>query len=870
MADGQGDGAPLSDTYRRRIEDRILRQVLDNHLSLVEATREVQRCYPMIAEMVACVGEAMVAEASSSIDMSFTVADPETATGTWTAPLLKSRSGVWDAYIERLRCKRAPGADELDSTTSLVANLLAEPNDAGAKKRGLVLGNVQSGKTRHYAGVIAKAVDCGYRMVIVLAGMHNNLREQTQSRLDRDLFTDHETWFPLTEAHGDGDIEFQKLTEVLGSRSKRVPYAVVKKNSSRLDKLIKSLEFVPNRRLKRSPILIIDDEADQATPNSSRKQGEVSAINRKVRRVWELVETGTYLAYTATPFANVLMDPDEEGGLFPADFIQTLEPGEGYFGTERVFGIADPDPDRVDLEQDGLDMVRPVTDAENLRPPSKERDRESFDPPLPESLIQAVEWFVVASAIRRWRGQTGEHSSMLVHTTHYTAPHFAMRGRLRTLVDEMQEQVDRGDLTRFERAWDREKGRVDPAAGVAVPSWEEVGPRVAGVLGDIKVIVDNGHKLADRLNYGDEPQTVIAVGGGTLSRGLTLEGLSVSYFTRTSNAYDTLLQMGRWFGYRPGYEDLARVWVTDGLDRDYAFLARVEADLRDEIKSVQDSEFTPRQLGVKIRTHPGRLEVTGAAKMMNARIARMSFEGVRQQSFILDGSPETVDHNRRVLERLLGGASLIPVRGRPGRWIARGLATSAVSQFLTGFRHHPDQRAFADEERMRVLQDWLAKVGTRASWNVVVAGNSDPQWGTTRIAGLDVPMLSRNPMKGSTADRLDFKAMFSAMDRLADIPAERWVGENTGDEASRMRLRREHGGGQGLVLVYPLSRESRAPVSERRMTMPDGVGEGLYGFAIIHPQVDVGGDSGVFVSVRTSPEVESEAPEEDELEDEED
>lgn len=168
------------------------------------------------------------------------------------------------------------------------------------------------------------------------------------------------------------------------------------------------------------------------------------------------------------------------------------------------------------------------------------------------------------------------------------------------------------------------------------------------------------------------------MGGGTLSRGLTLEGLVVSYFTRSSNTYDTLMQMGRWFGYRSGYEDLLRIWVADGLDRDYAFLALVEKDLRDEIRSVEDSEYTPRQVGVKVRCHPGRLEITSAGKMANARLVRLSMSNARQQTFIMDGRPDATRRNLRAVERLLSGCEPRPLRAGGRRWIVRGIDTRAI------------------------------------------------------------------------------------------------------------------------------------------------------------------------------------------------
>ncbi|MDK9671089.1 hypothetical protein [Propionibacterium freudenreichii] len=250
-----------------------------------------------------------------------------------------SDSGQWSKYLDLLRQKETPGLDTLDEETTRVTGLLANPHNPGEKRKGMVMGNVQSGKTRNFAGVIAKAVDAGYRFVIVLSGMHNNLREQTQTRLTEQVFSGSE-WYSLTQSIYDlGSVT--NATQVVENQ----PFvcAVVKKNTARLANLTRMLKEIPDELLKLRPVLIIDDEADQATPNSMAQREKISAINRRMREVWAQVETGSYVGYSATPFANVLIDPDEDEDLFPSDFITTLATGPEYFGARRVFGLADGD-----------------------------------------------------------------------------------------------------------------------------------------------------------------------------------------------------------------------------------------------------------------------------------------------------------------------------------------------------------------------------------------------------------------------------------------------------------------------------------------------------------------------------------------------
>ena len=353
-----------------------------------------------------------------------------------------------DEIWPRLRAKLESGSlgdvvDEVDKASTKVVAHLADPHIQSLKKRGLVVGYVQSGKTANYTAVMAKAADAGYRLFIVLSGLHNNLRRQTQVRLTSDL-VDHD-WAPLTSDVAD----FGNVINGAAFLSKGVmSIAVVKKNQSRLRSLRDWLRDIPESIRRRVPVLLLDDEADQATPNSAAARKQLSRINQLVRQIWAEIPTGTYVGYTATPFANIFMDPNDEKELYPADFIIDLPRPDAYFGAERVFGreplddADDPDP--------GLDMVRdvPDDDAELLKPPSKKDARESFDPELPGSLIDAVTWFLVATAIRRARGQRAAHSSMLIHTTHYVAPHFAMKERLNDLLEEFRVSWEQGNHSR--------------------------------------------------------------------------------------------------------------------------------------------------------------------------------------------------------------------------------------------------------------------------------------------------------------------------------------------------------------------------------------------------------------------------------------
>lgn len=874
-----GEGAVPDEGTAELIREQLGKFVEAKHVPYREAAEQVLRSYARVFSRhdVEWVLGALLAEERADVVIPNAVVDVVKYRHSGPSTLVHPpTTECWDEYFDQLTRKNAPGLEELEHTTSDVARLLADPTEYDARRKGLVMGNVQSGKTRHFAGVIARAMDAGYRFVIVLSGINNNLREQTQSRLDHDLFIDPQSWAQLTRT---GDQDFNKepnLQATFGRRSQLWGCAVVKKNKTRLENLRWSLSQMPIEARRRCPILIIDDEADQATPNSQADRDKISAINKKLREIWKLVSVGSYVAYTATPFANVLMDPDDAEDLFPSDFIYSLEPGEGYFGAERVFGLASTDPDHPGLDDDGLDMVRTVTDADGLKPPTKVVDREAFDPDLPPSLVDAVEWFVIASAIRLVRGPK-DHTSMLVHTTHYTAPHFAMQGRLRALCAELEEQVQHGDLARFRESWDQEADRVASAEGEVMPDWAVVERRIPDVLQDVEVIVDNGMS-DDRLNYEDDrPRTVIAVGGGTLARGLTLEGLVVSYFTRSSNTYDTLMQMGRWFGYRPGYDDLPRIWLSEGLDQDYAFLARVENELRDEIRSINGSEYTPAEVGVKVRSHPGRLEITGAGKMHHAWLVQVGMSGVRLQTFLMDGRPEVTARNKVAADTLVSGVQFEPLRKGMSARIARGVDNEAVRSFLKSFHYQADLKTFTREDRASAMDDWLATYAAGPTWNVVLMGSSTPgaaeRLGEFTLGGVTVANLSRVPLrKAATRPKLDFKAIMSPPDRILDIDPSVYGAQEASTEAAKIAIRRKYGSHKGLIVLYPLSNravaaDSSPKASKSRADMPADTGDDLMAFGIVFPEVDGEGHlDNSFVSVRPLVEPVSADEEEDDPE----
>lgn len=713
----------------------------------------------------------------------------------------------WPKYRSLLEKEGADYLEDLDRSSNKVVAHLADPNVGSLRKKGLVLGYVQSGKTANYTAVIAKAVDAGYRLVVVLSGLHNNLRRQTQIRLENDLL--QSDWLHLTTK----DEDFGRVVggeALLAARG--VPIiAVTKKNGSRLRKLRDWLRDMSEVSRRKCPILIIDDEADQATPNSARNGADRTAINKLVREIWDATITGSYVGYTATPYANVFMDPTDAADLYPSDFIIDLKRSENYFGAAQIFGRDELDEN--DNPDDGLDMIRLIRqeEADSLRPPSQRDGRDDFDPELPVSLRTAVRWFLISTAVRRARGQN-THSSMLIHTTHYTQPHFAMRDRVRGFLNDLNTT----DIE-FETLYRDEIGRVEGVTAARTVPWVEVRAELEKVLDSAKVVVDNGSSL-ERVVYDmdDEqgeslPKTLIAIGGATLSRGLTLEGLVVSYFVRSSSTYDTLLQMGRWFGYRPGYEDLPRIWTTSDLANDFRFLSGVEEEIRRDITAMERAKITPQQMGVKVRAHPGRLEIT--AKMGVAERVRLSYSDTNKQTFILEETNLSVlENNLAVTRDLIAQVGFDRFEELPrskSRRIARGVPATAIADYFERYSFHESQPSL----KSGLLSGWIRKAAPDSIWNVVVMGASHPESEAERSSvalGFNgqTPMFNRAPLYDAPIGTANIKALVSRPDWLVDLDPDAVMRCRDSGVTDPGAIRSSLDTSSGLLMIYPVDPRS--------------------------------------------------------------
>lgn len=620
---------------------------------------------------------------------------------------------------------------------------LQDPKAEGLwDRRGLVIGHVQSGKTANYLGLISRAADAGYKVIIVIAGIHNNLRRQTQERVDegfvgRSSDPDNRNTpigvggfvadFPhpvtLTTIYDD----FNKQTAAqsgwrINDLSKPL-VLVIKKNVSTLTNLytwLKDLNAKGHGQITDAPLLMIDDEADNASINTNKDDVNPTRTNALLRRLLGLFDKSCYVGYTATPFANIFIRPDDyddevKEELFPRDFIYSLDAPNTYFGPGKVF-LDDESSARI---------LRPITDAEDLLPlkHKKEHDLEG----LPPSLYEAVNIFVLTRAIRNVRKQTRKHTSMMINVSRFVSMQREVRDLVSVYVKKLHDAV-KANYSMPEAHSERNqymsalKTLFVREFGHCSETWEVVKAELFDAVDAVRIYTVNSKsdEVLDYRRYEKDGQglTAIAVGGLSLSRGLTIEGLTVSYMYRNTRMYDTLMQMGRWFGYRGGYEDLCRVYLSPDSINWYAHIANAAEELRQQIRQMRRDKLTPREFGLYVEAHPDSLLITATNKMRSGQkfTVRQNFSGKLVESYILPCGryDDLNDENRNLVREYLAsgfGKGRDALVSTQKGWLVKDAATADVEEFLQAFRVHKDfsERRNGALAYLRLIQDKYEK-----------------------------------------------------------------------------------------------------------------------------------------------------------------
>lgn len=815
----------------------------------------------------------------------------------------------WNRYRLHMADKIPPASlDALDTSMEEVLSRLEDPNRKGRwDRRGLVVGHVQSGKTANYTGLICKAADAGYKVIVVLTGIHESLRVQTQIRLEEG-FVGYKTGSPDDEREviGVGKITMPNSERVpnIDTVTDRGAYGdfrrsghaihihpdanprlfVIKKNVGVLGNLLRWIrQTAPVRDGARQhhpdvPLLVIDDEADNASIDTSplseseKKQADPTKINANIRQLLRAFDQCSYVGFTATPFANVFISDQAQGerfgdDLFPRSFALCLPSPSNYFGPTKVFGL-DASPNSS--EQEGLDLTYDVNDwgpsKEGAEPgwmPAKHKmnHRPTYDgrEQLPPSLKEAIKCFLLSSASRRARGQEKKHSSMLIHVSRFTDVQGIVKSQVSDEVERLQGVFKNGDgaavpiRKAFRELWERQYVPTTERLATSDPSlttltWEVVESHLAATVDSVTIKEMNG-EAGDVLDYetSEVPLTVIAVGGDKLARGLTLEGLSVSYFLRPSTAYDTLMQMGRWFGYRPGYTDLCRLYMPASLKEWYRHVATANEELREEFERMAEAGMTPREFGLRVRSHP-KLMVTAASKMRNATKIRISYEASVSEPVSIDIRPEQLVANEKAAREFLSklGAPMEKEDERPGRSnnVSKTLIWSnqparEVCEFLAKLKMSPGATRATATLWREYIQKMNEKHGELTSWTIALLSNRD-DGSPVPFAGFNQIGLFRRMDFGADPSPTEFKMrrLLSPADEALDLTDEEREqaraaspGSGKTGRLSPAAIRQVRPRTRGLCLLYPLRRglpdEKGASAAQRTDVDGERVDESL-------------------------------------------
>jgi hypothetical protein len=700
--------------------------------------------------------------------------------------------------------------NDLDDFTDKILDKCVNPKKHGSwDRRGMVVGHVQSGKTSNYVGLVNKATDAGYKVIIIIAGTISSLRRQTQERIDSGYIGRNSSAFirenenriigvgkykvntdiySLTSSYyksGDeGDFSQSVANRLNIPIGKNPVVFVIKKNKSILENLIdwfskneniKTVDGSP--KLFDVPALIIDDEADSASVNASKDINEIKTINRLIRTLLNIFNQNTFVGYTATPYANLFIAQDfnEElttlvknkqykigEDLFPRDFIINIKAPTNYIGAAKIFGYENLIPE---LTKEPLDIFRVIIDAhpifkvnvkssnENPRWDNHDitaYDKDSLPEYLPQSLETALKSFILTCAVRRIRGHENKHNSMLVHvallvkwidrvaylvnekTKEYQN---AIQSEDETLLKELKElyetdflpttrnvleNLDYKDIRIKEHTWDEVKQELKKAASkIDVRS-------VHGTRSTTNLEYHNIEEI-DYSRY-ENGLSVIAVGGSRLSRGITLEGLSISYYIRTTRMYDSLMQMGRWFGYRPGYVDLCRLYTTDQIFEWFNHITMATEEMRNDFDEMTAALQRPKDFRLKVRNHHGLLTITSVAKLNFSEHIEISFSGTNPQTYQLLKTKTAIENNFNALKDLITSIGFPAkdnrkeIKGKIRYLFYPNQNEESICDFVDAFRIEQPSIKNATLSEYIKIQSENNKI---SEWSICIVSNTD-------------------------------------------------------------------------------------------------------------------------------------------------
>lgn len=798
--------------------------------------------------------------------------------------------------------------DKLDSLTDLILDNLEDPLRKGMwDRRGMVVGHVQSGKTQNYIGLVCKAVDAGYKIIIVLAGLNNDLRSQTQRRFDegflgydsrkRDYYSQKGSRIgaglqmeyidliahTLTSSESDGDYKMSAHKSVTIQPGGDPILLVVKKNYHVLDHILSWFKGKSiNKQISRIPLLLIDDEADNASidvraaerdknTDIPLSENDPTTINRKIRQILNYFQQSAYVGYTATPFANIFIFPRVEGyenkrykeDLFPRSFIINLPSPSNYIGSTKVFGLT------RNLENNDnnkpLPVLKTVRDYESYIP--RWHKKEHCVDVLPPSLKEAIRAFIISCAARAARGQVREHKSMLVHVTRFNNVQRQVRDLVEGELLNYQRSLEFegkkfGETTLYddlEKLWFRDfvpatreiMERIPDTLITEMP-WDTVKKHLYTEASKIQVKTVNG-EAREVLDYVEHVNgmSVIAIGGNKLSRGLTLEGLSVSYYLRASRMYDTLLQMGRWFGYKDGFLDFCKLYTTRELMSWYQHIASANEELRREFDYMSTRGSNPEEYGLRVKSHPGGiLKITSAYKMRNNLELTITFSGHLIETTRFSKNKNSNDNNLKntdVWIKSLGNPTPDKKQQESSSYIWNKVDSGKIVDYLSNRYKTCNMFSGVEPEHIAKYIREMNKKNELLSWTVVLVSAKRAAAIKSSIGGHEVLL----PYRTDTGDddnvlyMLSKSHMISRSDEWIDLSEQQYKvalqmtideWKKTGNQKERPKapggqhVRAVRPVGNGLLIIYPL--EIR---SQKKEETAETLAYPVIGYAISFP-----------------------------------
>ena len=815
----------------------------------------------------------------------------------------RGENSAWQTYRRKLLSKdfKEASIDEIEKTTYKLLKRLSLDTTEIPPRKGLVIGNVQSGKTANMAALMAMAADWGWNMFIVLSGTIDNLREQTQKRLFGDL---HDSvcklqWISLDKLRPNM-ITGQRAQDMSFESNQRY-INVCLKNATRLKNLIKWLQEDKNSQEKMR-ILLIDDEADQAGINTARIDDQtrktinrllcalVNGENEKSETIDAKYKAMNYIGYTATPYANILNEASRES-LYPRSFITSLQVSNEYFGPQQIFGCEDME------EYDGLDIIRTVS-QDDLNGIREIHSGTSLE--IPDSLADSICWFICCVACVRLWGRKSP-VSLLVHTSQRTDHHSHIAESIKNWI---KTNSKKSILNHCKKLWAAEAERFTIAnfyeqypnygekqikdypefdsikslieeflnSGLSsIPLGEDSRPEYhKGIHLCIDNCQNNGKRdgMFLRLMYPQEKMdfapAFIVVGGATLSRGLTIEGLVSTFFLRSVRQSDTLMQMGRWFGYRKGYEILPRVWMTDRAVQQFEFLSSLDYRLRMEISRMEHLGITPDKYGPRVKSHPqvSFIRITASNRMQKAE--DMDFSGTTSQTYVFDNKKDVLLANQTTTRSFLSKLEDPELHKECNKhaaasYVWRNVDFDIIKEFLMAFKYSERQGAFNDIDHMMRWFDTIVNNGNMTKWNVILAGKKssekDPWKATEKIS---VNKIIRAQKKHRGDGVINIGTLRDPHDIIADVDLEGSTDDLIGKvrnfkSKDALSIRIEAGlGNIPQLIIYVIDKDSKSTSKTREDLNAE---EDIIGICINVPEDNDGNGRIQSVAIRISNDV---------------